>query len=147
MPPETLQRSKGMCVVGVCLWECVHVSGMRGRGEECAFVAAPRHLGLKCHAKELPRSREGIARDRGGWPSPKLQSFALCPGISRGAAVLTAAQLETDLEIKGVSFRKSPVQTPDFSHHAPPPLTGHPDIGAETSETRPSTRNLDGQRG
>lgn len=52
--------------------ECMFPAGGR---EECAFVAAPRHPGLKCHAKELPRSGEGVAGDRGGWQSPKLESL------------------------------------------------------------------------
>lgn len=77
----------------------------------------------------------------------KAREFAFCPGISRGAAGPTAAQLETDLEIEGVSCQKSPGQILDFSHHAPPPLTGHPDIDAESSESPPSMKNLDGQRG
>lgn len=79
---------------------CVFLGDWR---EGCTFVAAPSDLCFKSHANAFHRSRGAIAGARKERVAvSKARQFAFCPGISHGADGLTAAQLWTDLKIKGV---------------------------------------------
>lgn len=97
---HSAEEQGDVCIMYAPLGLCVFLGDRR---EGCMIVAAPSALCFKSHANEFHRSRGAIDSTRKERVAvSRARQFAFCPGISHGADGLTAAQLWTDLKIKGV---------------------------------------------